>query len=246
MNASILYGIGLMAVPILLALTLHEWGHARMALAFGDHTAEAMGRVSLNPLVHLDPLGTLMLLFGPIGWAKPVPVNPANLRPARLGDICVSLAGVSMNLLLAGVLAGALCIMAAAGVTVNPNGDELARLPGIAAFMLSFGVLINLCLMTFNLIPLFPLDGHHVIRELLPRRHQAGFMEFQRRYGRFLLIGLIAIPWIAGKFGRDVINPLGALMARVIIPIEEVLLTDSAMRLLDDAWYHYGHFLTWR
>ncbi|KKN23492.1 hypothetical protein LCGC14_0904490, partial [marine sediment metagenome] len=97
LDVSMLYGIGLLAVPVMLSLTLHEWGHARTALAFGDPTAASLGRTSLNPLRHLDLLGTICLLFGPVGWAKPVPVDSTRLRPARIGDICVSLAGVGID-----------------------------------------------------------------------------------------------------------------------------------------------------
>ena len=88
------YRLILVAPPLLLSLTVHEFAHARTALAFGDPTAKAMGRVSLNPLVHLDPIGTIVLLVTrAFGWAKPVPINPANLHPRRLGDIAVSAAG---------------------------------------------------------------------------------------------------------------------------------------------------------
>ena len=120
MHWQMIYGIGLIAVPVLLSLTLHEFGHARMAMAFGDPTARLMGRVTLNPLAHLDPLGTLCFLFGPFGWARPVPVDHSRLHPYRLGDICVSLAGVGMNLLLLGLATAALNLMGAAWLSLSP------------------------------------------------------------------------------------------------------------------------------
>ncbi len=93
--------LAIRAIAVISALTFHEFAHAWAAYRAGDETAYRMGRLSLNPLVHLDPLGTIFLFFGPIGWAKPVPVNPANYRNPRRDDIIVSVAGVSANVLLA-------------------------------------------------------------------------------------------------------------------------------------------------
>ena len=245
MNPTTLYGIALMAVPVLLSLTLHEYGHARVALAFGDPTAAALGRTSLNPLVHLDPLGTLCFIFGPFGWAKPVPVDFTRLRPYRVGNICVSLAGVGMNLSLLILAAVALNVMALAGVTLAGQGASGPTALGILAFMLSFLIIINLMLIIFNLIPLYPLDGHHVLRELLPAHARAGYMDFQRRLGRPVLLAMLIVPWVMRSFGRVKINPIGALLGAVISPVEDLLLIDRAWYLTNAAWAQYGPYLPW-
>ena len=243
MGPETLYGMALIAVPILLSLTLHEYGHARVALAFGDRTAKDLGRVTLNPLAHLDLIGTICLLVGPIGWAKPVPVDFSRLRPARIGDICVSLAGVGMNLLLAAFSGLCLYVMARAGVRISETGP--ATPAGIAAFMLSFALFINLSLILFNLIPLFPLDGHHVVRELLPWNKRAEYMHWQVRFGQFILLALVGVPWLMRSvLKKQVTSPLDYYMGL----IEGVILhclPNEALGLFADAWDRYRQFLSW-
>lgn len=204
---------------LLLSLTLHEFAHARIALSFGDPTALRAGRVTLNPLRHLDPLGTIMLLFAGFGWAKPVPVNPYNLHPRRLGDIMVSLAGPLSNLCLA-VIAGCLMrivIVAYAAGVVGQIGELLFK-----ALMIL--LTINVCLFTFNLIPLFPLDGHHILRELLPPGKQTGFMHWQMKYGMWALVLLLAGPGLFGHIlKRPIPDPLGWLIGTVMTTAEHML-----------------------
>jgi Zn-dependent protease len=236
------FALAVMAVPVLLSLTLHEFAHARVALAFGDDTAKRMGRVSLNPLVHLDPLGTICLFLGPVGWAKPVPVVASNLRPPRLGDLAVSLAGVGMNLLLAFASAAALTVMALLRVEVARPGGAVAP-AGVLALMLFLIMRISLALMVFNLIPLYPLDGHHVLRELLPARLHGGFMAWQVRFGRYLLLGLILLPWLTGLFDVGVyINPLGIVLGRVM-GLSLRLLPEATQVLVANTLNDYAHYL---
>ncbi|MFP4355247.1 MAG: site-2 protease family protein [Phycisphaerae bacterium] len=197
----------------LLGLTLHEFAHARTALAFGDPTAHYQGRVTLNPLAHLDPMGTLCLLFVGFGWARPVPVDNSRLHPPMWGDIAVSLAGVCSNLLLA-------ILSAAAAMLLMYLRTPLQSDYGKLLFQVLFvSMMVNLVLMTFNLIPLFPLDGHHVIRELLPRNKRYDFMRWQMQYGRFALMGLIILPRILSGAGqRDLpvwADPVGWLIGHV-------------------------------
>lgn len=195
----------LMVGPIvLLSLTVHEFAHARMALAFGDDTALKMGRVTLNPLAHLDPIGTLCLLFAHFGWAKPVPINPANLHPRRLGDIMVSLAGPLSNVVLA--------LLFLAGIRVMLAVPVESQIYERGLVMMSIGVSINAVLFTFNLIPLYPLDGHHILREYLPASSRVGFMEWQRRFGPILLLALIMVP----RFVDVPIDPIGFLYEQVL------------------------------
>ncbi len=203
----------LIRLPVmLLALTMHEFAHAWTAWKLGDPTARYQGRVSLNPIRHLDPLGTLCLLFAPIGWAKPVPVNPFNFRNPGRDDILVSAAGPMSNLLQA--LAFALLLMLpwqewlASTGPVRPylanNGQEfwtvqsillaqgMQRVVLVCLAMVQIGLLLNVGLMVFNLLPFFPLDGHHIARENLHGQARMRFIEFQR-YGPFVILGLIVL-----------------------------------------------------
>lgn len=243
MNSQMLFGIVLTAFPVLLSLTLHEFGHARAALAFGDDTARLMGRVSLNPLVHLDVIGTLGLFFGPIGWAKPVPVNVANLHPRRWGSFCVSIAGVSMNLLLAGAAVVTLNILGASGFSIGP--DATAPTPGaVLVLMLYVLLLTNLSLMVFNLIPLAPLDGHRALGEMLPREAQSGYWSFQQRMGMPILIGIVALGFLS-RHGGPGINPLRLLMRYTVFPMLDMALTQSAGDLLGTTLDRFGGYLLW-
>lgn len=235
-----------MAVPVLLSLTLHEYGHARAALAFGDKTALIQGRVTLNPLAHLDPIGTIGLLFGPIGWAKPVPVDYSRLNPARIGDICVSLAGVGMNLLLAVGCLITLNVLGSIGISLPVDMDAPLRPQEIAVCMLYYGLTINLSLMLFNIIPLFPLDGHHVLRELLPWEQRYHYMEWQVQYGRYVLYGLIGLPWLLKMVGANVyFNPIGTYMSHVINPLLSTCLSSKADVLIGSTLSHLHPYLLW-
>jgi Zn-dependent protease len=140
----------------IMSLVIHEVSHGFVADRLGDPTARLMGRLTLNPLAHLDPLGTLMILFAPFGWAKPVPFDPFNLRNPRKDSALISLAGPAANLLLALVSASLLHII-----------PGLWSLPLIGIF-LELLVRINISLMMFNLIPIHPLDGFHIVEGFLP------------------------------------------------------------------------------
>ena len=174
--------------PLILSMAVHEVAHARTALAFGDPTARNQGRCSFNPLVHLDHMGLLMLIFGGFGWAKPVPVNPYNLHPRKWGDIAVSLAGPMSNFMIAIVVA--LIIRALLSFNVDFDGQYMHVLWRVLRYTIS----VNLLLAVFNMIPLYPLDGHHIFREQLPVDMQVPFMNWQMMYGRWLLIALFILP----------------------------------------------------
>ena len=180
----------LMLLPALLfSLVIHEYAHARTALAFGDRTAQYSGRLTLNPLAHLDPVGTLCIFFANFGWAKPVPVNPLNLYPRQLGSIAVSLAGPMSNL---GV-AIATALLTWLWFTFGPRFVDGRTLGTVANYALTLAS-INVMLFAFNLIPLFPLDGHHIVRELLPISKQQAFMRWQLSFGQIALLAMIFIP----------------------------------------------------
>ena len=177
-------------LPVLLsALTFHEWAHAWTALQFGDTTAKRAGRVTLNPLKHLDPLGTLCMFVAHVGWAKPVPVNPANFTHPRAG-LWVSLAGIVAN------LGQAICyaLVWHALRYVMPTALQ-GR--GFVSMLLLLGVMMNLSLALFNVLPLFPLDGAHIVEHLLPRHYAPRFRLWSQRYGATILLGLLVLGYVS-------------------------------------------------
>jgi len=191
-----------LVAPLILSLALHELAHARTALAFGDPTAKHMGRCTLNPLVHLDPIGTISLVLVGFGWAKPVPVNPHNLNPPKMGSIAVSLAGPLSNL--------GLAIIVGAGVRgLLALGVEFSSPAGSVIWSVALYTMIaNIFLFAFNMLPLFPLDGHHIVRDQLPGRLQAGFMHWQLRYGRQLLMAIVLGPRLLNLLNIHLFDPL--------------------------------------
>lgn len=174
---------------ILLSLTLHEWGHAYAAHLCGDDTAKNLGRMTVNPFAHLDLLGFLSMLLLGFGWAKPVPVNPRNYRIYKKGEAVVSLAGVFMNLLLA--IAFSALTLFFLWLTVNKSYAWLSS--EYLWMILYYGISMNITLMLFNLLPIFPLDGYHIFELLLARVLPTQFFLFMRRYGRFVLIGVLIL-----------------------------------------------------
>ena len=178
----------IIAPPILFALTVHEYAHGWVALRFGDPTAKNAGRLTLNPLSHLDPIGTIMLFLIHLGWAKPVPVNPYYLHDPKRDMIWVSLAGPGANMLTA--LGCGLVIRFLNILPMNP--DLHSSVFGIIIQMIVFGLIINLVLAFFNLIPIPPLDGSKILMGILPPQYEEPFMQLER-FGPFLLIGIILI-----------------------------------------------------
>jgi len=162
---------------VLFALTIHEFMHAWTAYKCGDDTAYRMGRVTLNPLPHLDLIGTLALMFAPIGWAKPVPINPANFdyETRRRSEILVSIAGVASNFAL-GI--GFALIFRFFGKTL----DAMPKMGHILLDLLYMAIYINFALAVFNLLPIPPLDGSQLLRELLPLNAAIRWADFCRRY----------------------------------------------------------------
>jgi Zn-dependent protease len=177
----------LIRMPVVVfSLVIHEYMHGYVAWRCGDDTALRAGRLTLNPLPHLDLIGTLCLMFAPIGWAKPVPVNPYNFNRPRRDEILVSGAGVAANFLVAAVLALTVRFLVAAHMGPQPG------ISSIAWAMMSNAILINFGLFVFNLVPVYPLDGSHILKELLPARLAIRFGEISR-YGIFLLIGVVLL-----------------------------------------------------
>ena len=186
----------LFVAPVLLfSVIAHEYAHGYAALRQGDSTALQMGRLTWNPLKHIDPWLTIAmpLIMGyysnwrvMLGGAKPVPVNPANYRNLRRGDIIVSLAGVATNLVVALGCTAVIALLGVIGRVAPAAGDTLA----IVQVMMMYGILINLVLILFNLIPIPPLDGSHVMKYLLPPSWSLKYQEISR-YGILILIALL-------------------------------------------------------
>lgn len=184
----------LIRVPVvLLALTVHEFSHGYFAYRMGDPTAYRMGRLTLNPIKHLDPLGTICLMFAPIGWAKPVPINPLNFHDRRKGILVATAAGPASNLVQAIVFALLMraVVSLAGGIEHALGADADPRFQALA--MISFmGVLVNVGLAVFNCLPFYPLDGFHITLQLMRPESQEKFVETSR-YGPFLILGLVLL-----------------------------------------------------
>ena len=180
--------ISILVLPILLAVTLHEVAHGWVADRLGDPTARLAGRLTLNPIKHLDLIGTLVFFFTRVvGWAKPVPVNPLMFKDPRRDMMWVALAGPMSNILLAGVFAIVLRLLLQLSFTPFPL---LLKIFVPVALMLKAGVVINLGLAIFNIIPIPPLDGGRILVGLLPPETAEVFAKIEP-YGFLILIFLI-------------------------------------------------------
>ena len=211
MNQNLVFQLAVWVVPLVIAIVFHEVAHGLVAKRLGDTTAEERGRLTLNPFKHVDPFGTVILPLilaishAPVfGWAKPVPVNYARLRHPRRDMVLVALAGPGMNLLLA--LLGAIILAITLSVSSNPNSATTVLIAGNA---LNF-VLINIFLGVFNLLPVPPFDGGHVVEGLLPPPLAIGF----RKIGRYSLLVFVMLLLVL-----PAISPKADVIGRVVSPL---------------------------
>lgn len=193
-------------IPVLLiVITVHEYAHARMAYHFGDSTAQRQGRMNLNPINHLDPIGSLMILLVGFGWAKPVPINPLNFNQYRSGLRWVSFAGPMSNLIFAFFSLLLFRVLFAAG---------LMEFGGLLFEFMQQLILINIYLALFNLMPVPPLDGSKILMSFIPDANLSLYRQLER-YAPLILLALI----FTGVLGR-IILPL----ARVILVFYEQII----------------------
>ncbi|QGY40135.1 site-2 protease family protein [Pseudodesulfovibrio cashew] len=204
-SAAALQQAVILAPGLLIALVCHEVAHGYVAYLLGDPTAKSMGRLTLNPIRHLDPLGTLAFFFVQFGWAKPVPINPNYFKDPRKGMLLTAIAGPGVNFILACVFAIVLHLLASIPFT---QGGLAQSVVVPLYYICEAGVFVNLVLGIFNLIPIPPLDGSNVLAYFLPPRLAYKYMSLSR-YGFFILIGLILV----GRFSGY------SLVGQVIFPL---------------------------
>ena len=213
---SLLQTIALAAIPVVLAITLHEAAHGYVARQFGDSTAWMLGRVTLNPLKHIDPIGTVLVPLGILllsgggflfGWAKPVPVNFANLRQPKRDMFWVAAAGPGVNFL-----------MAIAWALLFGLGKSVFASSGLQ-YMALIGVSINVALMVLNLLPILPLDGGRIAVSLLPHSLAVPFARTER-FGFFIVIALL----VSGLLGV-VLGPPVRIVTSIIEAVTGITLS---------------------
>ena len=208
-------------IALLIAISVHEWAHGYVAYRLGDPTAKNEGRLTLNPLAHLDPIGTLVFIIAGFGWGKPVPIDPRYFRNVRRDSALTSLAGPASNFILAWI--AFILFLAVSGGSVRGSAMGLLQMQTsgnpfyeLIIQVLASSIFVNLVLMAFNLLPIAPLDGSKIIHPFIPAQYEEMYHEFMRRGPIFLVLLLVFeyvvnVPilrsWIFG-----IMNPILAAM----------------------------------
>jgi len=201
------FGFLIWIIALLVAITVHEFAHAWSAERLGDPTARLAGRITLNPLAHLDLLGTIMLIVARIGWGKPVPVDPFNFRHPRRDMAITSFAGPAADLLLAAILS---LIIKVASFSLGPAAALLE-------IFLQPMIVLAVILAIFNLLPVHPLDGNAIIVGLLPQDLAEDFDRFSHQYGVLILIFLI-FPFFGAPLISRIIFPIINFILSLLLP----------------------------
>lgn len=189
--------IPLIAGVLLIAFTVHEFAHAYTAYKLGDPTAKDQGRLTLNPMQHLDPIGTLLIFIAGFGWARPVPVNRYHFKNPRVGGILVSLMGPISNFVLAIIGMAIMYVLVLTGLQ--------ASLPQLVMQFFNLFVYLNVLLFVFNLLPLPPLDGYRIVEDLVPPRIRAKMTQYEV-YGSLIFLILVIIPPLGSYTIYPIIN----------------------------------------
>ncbi len=185
-------------IVILSAIVLHELGHGYVAYFNGDMTAKDRGRLTLNPLKHLTPLGTLLLFLVGFGFAKPVPIDPRNFRDYKKGMVMTSLAGVTVNFILAVINSICLVLLLKFGQMSFASENFAFYATEFAYALFYYGMFVNILLMVFNLLPIYPLDGFRVVETLAEPNNK--YVDFMYRYGNIVLLVFIGISYLLSWF----------------------------------------------
>lgn len=198
----------LMILPgIIVGLSFHEFGHAFVSTKLGDPTPKSQGRLTVNPMAHIDPVGMVALIFCGFGWGIPVQINPSYYKNRRAGEIMVGFAGVAMNLILA-IVFSLLVRFTYMGSSVFGND-----ISGTLALIFYYAVQINIVLMVFNLLPVPPLDGFGIVTNLF-RLERYSWYEKYYQYGYFILIFMVLIGWVSA-----ILMPVITFIMRLLAPL---------------------------
>lgn len=220
--STIIVAVVALAIAATFSIIMHECAHGVAAGWCGDKTAKYAGRITLNPVKHVDVKGLLMLLLFGFGWAKPVPINPSNFKNRKKGMILTSIAGVTTNLILAGVFLLIMYLVAPSIVYIFPNDAGIVNvLKEFCFYLLLFFIQINMMLALFNLLPIYPLDGFRLLNEFLPNGNK--FSDFMFRYGGFVLLGLLLFSYVCDFFGLWFLDIFG-MFSRLITSLINLVL----------------------